>query len=86
MVSIWVVLSAVLKNQKIRRSDHHDLQSYVEFMVQIETSSQQQLVEADNLDKDSRSFHLPKKEMEKEHLCDGGFKPPARLQSCAMLR
>jgi hypothetical protein len=42
------------------------------------------LVEANNLDKDSRSIHLPNKEMEREHLCDGGFKPPARFQSCAM--
>jgi hypothetical protein len=42
------------------------------------------LVEANNLDKDLRSFHLPNKEMEREHLCDGGFKPPARFQPCAM--
>jgi hypothetical protein len=41
MVGIWVVLLAVLKKQKLRRSDHHNLQSYyMEFMVWIETSSQ----------------------------------------------
>jgi hypothetical protein len=36
MVGIWVVLSAVLKKQKLHRSDHHNLQSYMEFMVRIE--------------------------------------------------
>ena len=39
MVDIWVIMSTMLKTGVLRRTEKHDLQSYLEFMIRIEVSS-----------------------------------------------
>jgi hypothetical protein len=43
MVDIWVIMSAGLKTGVLRRTEKHDLQSYLEFMIRIEASSRRDL-------------------------------------------
>ena len=38
MVDIWVIMSTMLKTGVLRRTEKHDLQSYLEFMIRIEAS------------------------------------------------
>ena len=39
MVHIWVIMSTMLKTGVLRRTEKHDLQSYLEFMIQWEKNS-----------------------------------------------
>ena len=74
MVDIWVIMSAVLKTGVISRTEKHDLQSYLEFMIRIEASSRRELADADLIDKNSKPYNLPTEEMERLYLSNGGFK------------
>ncbi len=86
MVDIRFIMSTMLKTEVLRRTEKHDLQSYLEFMIRIEASSRQELAEADLIDKNAKSYNLPTEEMERLYLCNGGFKPPAPFQSCVKCR
>jgi hypothetical protein len=83
MVDIWVIVSTMLKTGVLSRTEKHDLQSYLEFMIWIEASSRRELAEADLIDKNAKPYNLPTEEMERTYLCSGGFKPPAPFQLCA---
>ena len=65
MVDIWVIMSAVLKTGVLRRTEKHDLQSYLKFMIRIEASSRRELAEADLIDKNAKPYNLPTEEMER---------------------
>ena len=77
MVHIWVIMSTMLKTGVLRRTEKHDLQSYLKFMIRIEASSRRELAEADLIDKNAKPYNLPTEEMERLYLSNGGFKPPA---------
>jgi hypothetical protein len=81
MVDIWVIMSTMMKTGVLRRTEKHDLQSYLEFMIRIEASSRRELAEADLIDKNAKPYNLPTEEMERLYLSNGGFKPPA-LTTC----
>jgi hypothetical protein len=83
MVDIWVIMSTMLKTGVLRRTEKHDPQSYLKFMIQIEASSWRELAEADLIDKNSKPYNLPTEEMERLYLSNGGFKPPAPFLLCA---
>jgi hypothetical protein len=61
MVHIWVIMSTMLKTGVLRRTEKHDLQSYLEFMIWIETSSRRELAEADPIDKNASHTISPLK-------------------------
>jgi hypothetical protein len=82
LVDIWVIMSAVLKTGVLRRTEKHDLQSYLKFMIRIEASSRRELAEADLIDKNAKPYNLPTEEMERLYMSNGGFKPPAQFQTC----
>jgi hypothetical protein len=77
MVDIWVIMSTMMKTGVLRRTEKHDLQSYLEFMIRIEALSRRELAEADLIDKNTKPYNLPTEEMERLYLSNGGFKPPA---------
>ena len=82
MVDIWVIMSTVLKTGVLRRTEKHDLHSYLEFMIRIEASSRRELADADLIDKNSKPYNHPTEEMERLYMSNGGFKPPAQFQTC----
>ena len=82
MVDIWVIMSTVLKTGVLRRTEKHDLHSYLEFMIRIEASSRRELADADLIDKNSKSYNHPTEEMERLYMSNGGFKPLAQFQTC----
>jgi hypothetical protein len=60
MVDIWVIMSTMLKTGVLRRTEkHHDLQSYLEFMIRIEALNRRELAEADLIDKNAKPYNLP---------------------------
>ena len=77
MVDIWVIMSTMLKTRVLRRTEKHDLQSYLEFMIPIEALSWRELDEADLIDKYAKPYNLLTEEIERLYLRNGGFKPPA---------
>ena len=74
MVDIWVIISTMLKTGVLRRTEKHDLQSYLKFMIRIEASSRRELAEANLIDKNAKPYNLPTEEMERLYLSNGGFK------------
>ena len=82
LVDIWVIMSTVLKTRVLCRTEKHDLQSYLEFMIRIEASSRRELATADLIDKNAKPYNLPTEEMERLYMSNGGFKPPAQFQTC----
>ena len=82
LVDIWVIMSTVLKTRVLCRTEKHDLQSYLEFMIRIEASSRRELATADLIDKNAKPYNLPTEEMERLYMSNGGFKPPAQFQMC----
>jgi hypothetical protein len=83
MVAIWVIMSTMLKTRVLRRTEKHDLQSYLKFMIWIEASSWRELAKADLIDKNAKPYNLPTEEMERLYLSNGRFKPPAPFLLCA---
>ena len=83
MMDIWVIMSTMMKTGVLRRTEKHDLQSYLEFMIRIEASSWRELAEADLIDKNTKPYNLPTEEMERLYLSNGGFKPPVPFLLCA---
>ncbi len=59
MVDIWVIMSDMLKTGVLRRTEKHDLQSYLEFMIRIKASSWRELVKADQIDKTPSRIIFP---------------------------
>jgi len=65
MVGIWVIMSTMLKTGVLCRTEKHDLQSYLKFMIRIEASSWRELAKADLIDKNAKPYNLPTEEMER---------------------
>ena len=65
MVDIWVIMSTMLKTGVLCRTEKHDLQSYLKFMIPIEASSRRELAEADLIVKNIKPCNLPTEEMER---------------------
>jgi hypothetical protein len=59
MVDIWVIISTMLKTGVLRRTEKHDLQSYLKFMIRIEASSRRELAEAHLIDKKRQAIQSP---------------------------
>ena len=86
MVDIWVIMSAMLKTRVLRRTEKHDLQSYLEFMIRIKASSRRELAEADQINKNSKPYNLPMDEMARHYLSNGIYKPSTPFLLCAECR
>jgi hypothetical protein len=82
-VKSWSVLSGIVANSSLSRDLTHQLEAYLSLMGRLESTAEHAITEADEVEKNGKSFRLTGSELHRTMLKDRATKPIPAMSSCA---
>ena len=76
MVNVWAVFRLVSASVSIGRVEMHYLQQYIKLMTRVEMMARREIQEADQVDKNSKTYKLSSHLIKRMYLADRRTKPP----------